>query len=346
MQMWEEVVEPACSQFDLRLLRADKLAEPGEITEQIFVLLRDADVVIADLSGGNPNVMYELGLRHTRDKLTIQIGEYDRLPFDVNTIRTIQFRRSAAGLIEARQNLVETLRAGLEGRGTPVTATRVWNHGAPVVPMDLAAAAARSQETDDEINLPDERGSVDVLAEGEASLEQMTSILESLVVSINEFGTLSNHAVERIGESDSRGGGFAGRLNVARQLANELKQPAEQFEDQANEYFDLVEKADAAMQFIIDNAISNPAELEANPEFFGHVVTLSEGATEASVGMTQMLQAAQDMRKISSVLVGPSKIIVRCINRIIKGNEIIKSWGNRLVEIPGWNESEDVADGE
>jgi hypothetical protein len=212
--------------------------------------------------------------------------------------------------------------------------------------MVLAAAAARSQEIDDESDLPDEHGSVDVLAEGEASIEQMESILESLVVSMQELTILAGDAGERIGQSDSRGGGFAGRLNVAKQLANELKQPAEQFEDRANEYFNLVEKADAAMQFIIESVISDPAELEANREFFSQVAALSDGAEEASVGMTQMLQGARDMRKISSVLASPSKAIARSINRIIKGNEMIESWGRRLVEIPGWNASDDGAGGE
>lgn len=41
------------------------IAEPGEITEQVFQRLRDDDLVIADVRGGNANVMYELGLRHT-----------------------------------------------------------------------------------------------------------------------------------------------------------------------------------------------------------------------------------------------------------------------------------------
>jgi hypothetical protein len=66
------------------------------------------------------------------------------------------------------------------------------------------------------------------------------------------------------------------------------------------------------------------------------VASLFGGAAEASVGMTQMLQGAREMREISTVLVSPSpKAIVRSINRIIKGNEVIESWRSRLVEILG-----------
>ncbi|WP_310526584.1 hypothetical protein, partial [Nocardioides sp.] len=63
--MWENVFEPACEMFGLTPVRADKISEAGDIPEQIFTYLRDADIVIADVTGGNANVMYELGLRHT-----------------------------------------------------------------------------------------------------------------------------------------------------------------------------------------------------------------------------------------------------------------------------------------
>lgn len=53
----ENVIEPACSNFGLEPVRADRIAQPGEITDQIFRHLRDDDVVIVDVTGGNPNVM-------------------------------------------------------------------------------------------------------------------------------------------------------------------------------------------------------------------------------------------------------------------------------------------------
>ncbi len=127
VRVMAELIGPACNRFGLQPVRADSLSRAGEITEQIFRRLRDDDVVIADLTAGNPNVMYELGLRHTRPKLTVQIGEYGQLPFDVTTIRTIQFSRSEDGLIRARDELIEVLEAGLREDYDPVTATRIWN---------------------------------------------------------------------------------------------------------------------------------------------------------------------------------------------------------------------------
>ena len=68
-------------------------------------------------------MMYELGLRHTRDLLTIQIGEYGQLPFDLKAVRTLAFSRSERGLIDARKLLSRALAVGLAEGGDPVTAT-------------------------------------------------------------------------------------------------------------------------------------------------------------------------------------------------------------------------------
>jgi hypothetical protein len=105
LEVYEKVIVAACGQVGLTPVRADQIAIAGDITEQVFRHLYEDEVVIADVSGGNPNVMYELGLRHTRNLLTIQIGEYGQLPFDIHAIRTIEFSRSERGLIDARNKL-------------------------------------------------------------------------------------------------------------------------------------------------------------------------------------------------------------------------------------------------
>ena len=132
LTVFEDVIKPACQANDLEPIRADGIAVPGEITEQIFRHLYDDEVVIADVSGGNPNVMYELGLRHTRSLLTVQIGEYGQLPFDVAALRTIMFSRSERGLIDARNQLEQALRVGLAEGGIHCLQRGCgWNEMAP-----------------------------------------------------------------------------------------------------------------------------------------------------------------------------------------------------------------------
>jgi hypothetical protein len=85
------LVEPALRESGLRVVRADMIGESGMITSQILEHILKAKLVIADLSFQNPNVFYELALRHASKLPIVQIiRKSDRIPFDVNQIRTVQ----------------------------------------------------------------------------------------------------------------------------------------------------------------------------------------------------------------------------------------------------------------
>lgn len=84
------LVEPAIESFGFTVLRADKIDKPGTITRQILELLLKSRLVIADLSFHNPNVFYELAIRHMTRKPVVQlIQKSDSIPFDVSQMRTI-----------------------------------------------------------------------------------------------------------------------------------------------------------------------------------------------------------------------------------------------------------------
>lgn len=89
------LVEPAMEEFGLAVLRADSIDQPGVITRQIIEYIMRSRLVIADLSFHNPNVFYELALRHAVKLPIVQIVRAaDRVPFDVNQMRTISIDTS------------------------------------------------------------------------------------------------------------------------------------------------------------------------------------------------------------------------------------------------------------
>jgi len=87
--IYENLIVPALidSGFDKScIIRADVEAEKGgSIKKQIFSNLNDAEMVIADITGGNPNVFYELGIRHAlKERGTVIIcDEKEAIPFDL-----------------------------------------------------------------------------------------------------------------------------------------------------------------------------------------------------------------------------------------------------------------------
>ena len=86
----ECVVSPVLEEFGLKAIRADKIDKPGIITNQILDYITKSRMVIADLSFHNPNVFYELAVRHMKGLPTIHLSRScDKIPFDIGNFRTI-----------------------------------------------------------------------------------------------------------------------------------------------------------------------------------------------------------------------------------------------------------------
>lgn len=111
------IVEPAAARLELKSVRADAITEPGQITSQIVEHVLSARAVVADLTGGNPNVYYEIAIRHAVRKPCALIAEQGtRLPFDAHHMRTIFFNSSnLKSVVGARDQLFDHLRLALKG---------------------------------------------------------------------------------------------------------------------------------------------------------------------------------------------------------------------------------------
>jgi hypothetical protein len=108
---------PALKEFEYEEpTRADTLSEPGRITSQIIKLLIDADLVIADLTQNNPNVYYELSLRHAIGNPVIHMAlEGTPLSFDVRDNRTIFYTMHARSVENAKNELSNQVRRVHQG---------------------------------------------------------------------------------------------------------------------------------------------------------------------------------------------------------------------------------------
>lgn len=116
-QVYERAIEPAILGAGLEPIRGDRERTGGIIHGPMFGRLLLSDFVIADLTLNNPNVFYELGIRHTaRPFTTVPIfAAINALPFDVALVRAIPYTLENGKLTDtAAGKLQSDLRSRLD----------------------------------------------------------------------------------------------------------------------------------------------------------------------------------------------------------------------------------------
>lgn len=85
---------------NLEVTRADDVSVPGTITTDIITRIMHSNYVVADVTYPNPNVFYELGLRHACHPGTIIIKDKNgpTVPFDIAHLRHIEYENTPSGL--------------------------------------------------------------------------------------------------------------------------------------------------------------------------------------------------------------------------------------------------------
>lgn len=107
---------PAITAVGLKPLRADSIFSSSTIMADVWRFTRQAVVVLADVTGKNPNVFYELGLAHATGKpVVIVTNSLEDVPFDLKGLRVIEYdkQNEAWGTI-LKESIIVAIKATLD----------------------------------------------------------------------------------------------------------------------------------------------------------------------------------------------------------------------------------------
>ena len=112
-QVLKHVIRPAAEQCGYHAQRSDDISQPGIITNQVIQNLLEAPLVIADLTERNPNVFYEVAIRHLVRKPLVQMIEVtEQIPFDLAASRMIKIdHKDLDSAEEATKGLIAQIQA-------------------------------------------------------------------------------------------------------------------------------------------------------------------------------------------------------------------------------------------
>lgn len=113
-KVYEDIFKPACAAAGYAPTRADDSKQSNLIHLDILKRVVHSPMAICDLSGRNPNVLFELGLRQAFDKPTVLVKDYDTGDiFDIAPIRYTQYRKELRyrEVLENQKEIADALRS-------------------------------------------------------------------------------------------------------------------------------------------------------------------------------------------------------------------------------------------
>ncbi|MGH6748161.1 MAG: TRAFs-binding domain-containing protein, partial [Methyloceanibacter sp.] len=194
--VYEKVIAPAVASAGLEPIRADEEKIGGAIHKPMFERLMLCHYAVADITGANPNVFYELGIRHAmRPRSTVIVfAEGTVLPFDIALVRGIAYKTDGAGEPVEVETTLGQIAAQLQAaRGNPHDDSPIFQlvEGAPRWDVDHAKTDIFRQAVDyskrykDRLRaaVRDGAGAVQKIA-GEPALANLLEVESGVVVDL------------------------------------------------------------------------------------------------------------------------------------------------------------------
>ena len=115
-EIFDYLIAPAAQALQLNVIRSDRVTKAGWVHAEMLEHLRTADAAIVDITTLNPNVFYELGVRHVlRRGVTVLIRKKGTpVPFNIQGFRVLDYGLGLREAADAKKLLTEYLDNGLK----------------------------------------------------------------------------------------------------------------------------------------------------------------------------------------------------------------------------------------
>lgn len=197
----------------------------------------------------------------------------------------------------------------------------------PAVPVE----AAPSSQSDEE-----PPGFIEVMAEMEEALPAWLHTAEQIGEIITLIGEETTWATGEMAASDSRGGGFAGRIRVTEELASRLAEPVEKVDALGTKYWAELAAIDPGIIGFIRRAAEgdlSAEDVQAARDFFKEVKELASVTREATSHLQGFSDSVGEAGQGSRRLRPQFRTIQAAVQKVIDGQAIIDEWSRMADEV-------------
>jgi hypothetical protein len=112
--VYDDHIVRVCRELSLSVGRGDDFFNAHAVMADIWGAIQHAKVIVADCTGRNANVFYEMGMAHVLGKRVVLVSQNkDDIPFDIGSIRYIPYEYTARGMKEFEEALSQAITVSL-----------------------------------------------------------------------------------------------------------------------------------------------------------------------------------------------------------------------------------------
>jgi hypothetical protein len=184
----------------------------------------------------------------------------------------------------------------------------------------------------------EEPGLMDILAAGQIGMQGVSATSVAMTEEMAKFNSFVGKATGDIRRSDQEGRGPVDRLAIAKELAQNLTQPADRFFQLANEYASQMYDADRGTRTLISLA---PDEIKRNPDsksvvcqFFDIIIATAQKAQFLATTLGEFSQGLAKSETLSRDLRPPLQTMKRGVAIVMEASSLADGWLKAIEESP------------
>ena len=287
LAIYQSFVKPTLESLGFEVQRADDIENQRNILRDIIESIMSSDLIVADLTGSNANVFYELGLAHAFSKPVILLTQsIEDVPFDLKPYRLVEYNTHFLRMEEAKQKLSTLAEGFLSGRtifGSPVTDFKQ----SVVNPNQRIVASSHTLDS-----AQDDRGFIDHLIDVNQAYTQMTEIITPVAIDLNNISQAAEAAtndLDVINSNPSESAPAAIR-NVCRRLATRIKEFNDNLHQANIEYADSAHVVENSLEFLVSYSIQqNTPDIDEQISVLRTLLAQMVGGRDALLSFAHVL---------------------------------------------------------
>jgi DNA repair exonuclease SbcCD ATPase subunit len=304
-KLYEKTIVPTLEEQGYEVNKADSTDTQRAILEDIIKGITDADLIIADLTGENPNVFYELGVAHGLGVPTVLIAQdVTELPFDLSAYNTIEYSPMHYEIEKFEDELSRIARNSDEiDFGNPVS-----DYG-DIETEDISKTDTSESDKDEETTEEGEieKGVLDYNAEVEDEMSEFEDIIDEIS---DRTESLTSEIMNHIQRSQD----VSNDPKKINQLAKDI---GKTLSDYSNFVEERNEKIDEKLKFLMDGIVTFINASDASEKEQRQALKELEEALDEFISETNgTVENIREMREEASELTGLNRELNRSVSKL------------------------------